>query len=237
MGRAAAAALTNAGWRVRGFDLARTPGPDVESIQASLTDACALTKAAAGASAVIHLAATPDDDDFTSQLLPNNILGVYNVLEAARLAGVKRLVLASSGQVNWWQQLEGPWPIRVEDPMTPRHWYAAAKVFLEAAGRTYARNENASVIAVRLGWCPRSFAQVAELSQSQVGQNVYFSPNDVGRFLTKTVEADVPPGFHLLFASSRPLSKAVLDLEPAKALLGWEPLDQWPAGAKDGIAS
>ena len=61
------------------------------------TDAPAVSRAAEGVDALIHLAATPDDDDFLTKLLPNNILGAYHVLEAARLAGVRRVVLASSG--------------------------------------------------------------------------------------------------------------------------------------------
>ena len=235
MGRAASAALLRAGWTVRGLDLVQTPLTQVESIQGSLTDLTLLNEAMAGVGAVIHLAATPDDEDFPSQLLPNNILGVYNMMESARVAGVKRLVLASTGQVNWWQQAEGPWPIRGEDPITPRHWYAAGKVFLEAAGRAYARNERASVIAVRLGWCPRTRAQVAEIYKSPLGQNVYFSPEDVGRFFTRSIEAPMPAGYHLIFAASRPLTKAVLDLEAGKALLGWEPLDQWPRGAEQDL--
>ena len=40
-----------------------------------------------------------------ARLVPNNVVGVYNVLEAARLAGARRLVLASSGQVVWNQRL------------------------------------------------------------------------------------------------------------------------------------
>ena len=237
MGRAAAAALVGAGGQVRGFDLLPTPVKGVESIQGTLTDGAALARAAAGTGVVIHLAATPDDDDFMTQLLPNNFVGVHNVLEAARAAGVKRLVLASSGQVNWWQQREGPWPIRPEDSITPRSWYAAGKVFLEAAGRTYARAEAASVIAVRLGWCPRTKAQVDEIAQSEIGQNVFFSPGDVGRFFTSSVMADIPAGFHLIFAASQPVTKQVLDLGPAKRLLGWEPIDRWPTGAEEGVSS
>ena len=41
---------------------------------------------------------------------------------------VWRLVLASSGQVVWWQRQTGPWPIDVNTPPTPRYWYAATKV-------------------------------------------------------------------------------------------------------------
>src|SRR2546428_5332438 len=37
---------------------------------------------------------------FRSQLVPNNLIGVYNVFEAARKAGIGRFVLASSGQVD-----------------------------------------------------------------------------------------------------------------------------------------
>src|SRR5262249_3526116 len=48
---------------VRGFDLAATPDAD-ESISANLTDAAAVRRAAEGVETLIHLAATPDDDDF-----------------------------------------------------------------------------------------------------------------------------------------------------------------------------
>ena len=45
---------------------------------------------------VVHLAAYLGSDTFEEQL-PTNIVGTYNVFEAARLAGVKRVVYASSG--------------------------------------------------------------------------------------------------------------------------------------------
>ncbi|MEW6306402.1 MAG: NAD(P)-dependent oxidoreductase, partial [Verrucomicrobiota bacterium] len=162
LGRAAVKALNAAGWRVRGFDRAPTPGTK-DFLVGDLTDFAALQKAAADAAAVIHLAATPDDDDFHTQLLPNNIVGLYNIMEAARLAGVKRMVLASSGQVTWWKHMDGQLPLRLDEPVTPRHWYAVTKVALEAAGRVYARNYGIEVIAVRLGWCPRTREQVEEI--------------------------------------------------------------------------
>lgn len=228
LGRAVGAALTAAGWRVRGFDRVPTPGL-ADFTVGDLTDFAALQRAASGVSAVIHFAAIPDDDDFLMQMLPNNLLGVHHVFEAARLGGAPRLILASTGQVNWWQQLEGPWPVRVEDPITPRHWYAAAKVFMEAAGRGYARSHGLTVLAVRLGWCPR-VGQEPEIAASGHAQNLYLSPGDAGRFFLRTVEASLEPGFELVFASSRPLNKAIFDLEPAKRLLDWEPREQWPQG-------
>ena len=111
----------------------------------------------------VHVAATPDDADFMTQLLPNNIVGVYNIMEAARLGGARRMIICSSGQVNWGQRFTGPWPVRADEPVTPRYWYAAAKVFLEAAGRAYADAHGLSVIVARLGWCPRTVEQVQEM--------------------------------------------------------------------------
>src|SRR5207237_8528041 len=109
-----------------------------ESVVGELADGDAVRRAAAGAGALVRLAATPDDDDFLTTLLPNNVVGAYHVLEAARLAGVRRLVLASSGQVVWWQRFTGPLPITADAVPTPRGWYAATKLFQEAAGPAYA---------------------------------------------------------------------------------------------------
>src|SRR5271166_4069778 len=113
IGRAVVAELQTRGLPVRGFDRVPTPGL-ADCIVGDLTDGQALLRAAQGTGTLIHLAATPDDDDFFTHLLPNNIIGVYHTLEAARQAGVKRLVLASSGQVNWGQRHTGPWPLQPE---------------------------------------------------------------------------------------------------------------------------
>ena len=231
LGRAAVTALVAAGWRVRGFDCA--PTPDIAgSVVGNLTDQRAVQQAAQGVGAVIHLGATPDDDDFMTRLLPNNLIGLHHVLEAAREADVKRIFLASTGQVNWWQQLEGPWPNRPDDPVTPRHWYAVTKVAAEAAGKAYAKNFGMTVMAVRLGWCPRTPEQAQELAATPRGHDTYLSEGDAGRFFVRALEADLPPGFWTIFVASRPVHRAILDLEPTKRLLGWEPLDQWAEGAR-----
>ena len=229
IGRAVVAELQGRGWPVRGFD--RVPTPNLtDNIVGDLTDATAVRRAVEGVDSVIHLAATPDDDDFPTRLAPNNILGVYHVLESARLAGVRRLILASSGQVVWWQRQRGPWPIGCDDAPTPRGWYAAAKVFLEAAGRMCAESHGMSVIAVRLGWCPRSREHIDELNALDWAKDVYLSPGDAGRFFACAVEAPADIRFALVYATSKPLRKAMYDLDTAKKLLGFEPRDQWPEG-------
>jgi nucleoside-diphosphate-sugar epimerase len=232
IGRAVIAELQARGRRVRAFD--RVPTPHVEDqIIGDLSDATAVRRAVEGVETVIHLAATPDDADFLTDLAPNNLIGVYQVLESARLAGVRRLVLASSGQVVWWQRERGPWPIKGDEPPTPRGWYASAKVFLEAAGRMCAESHGMSVIVVRLGWVPRSREHIAELSAIDWAKDVYLSPGDAGRFFACAVDAPADLRFAVVYATSRPLRAGMYDLDSAKQLLGFEPRDQWPQGVED----
>ena len=110
IGQAVVQELKRRGRPLRGFDRVTTPGV-ADSIVADLQDTDALARACTSVGTLIHLAATPDDADFQSDLVPNNLMGVYNVLEAARVAGVQRFILASSGQVVWYQRFTGPWPI------------------------------------------------------------------------------------------------------------------------------
>jgi hypothetical protein len=195
----------------------------------TLTDRFAVDRATAGMEMLIHLAATPDDDDFLERIVPNNIIGVYHVMESAQQAGVTRLILASSGQVTWYDRMRGG-PVTPATPPSPRYWYACGKVFLEAAGRSFAEKFGLSVLAVRLGWCPRTKEQEAEIRAEPWAQDVYLSPGDAGRFFACAVEASGPDGFAVVYATSKPVHRTMCDLEPTRTLVGYEPLEQWPMG-------
>jgi uronate dehydrogenase len=228
IGQAVIAELSSRQYPLRGFDRVKTHGVS-DFIIADIADANAVKKAALGVETIIHLAATPDDDDFMTQLLPNNIVGLYNIMEGARLGGARRIVLSSTGQVNWWQREAQQWPVRVEDPPSPKYWYAATKVFAESIGRSYAETHGLSVIAVRLGFCPRNAEHLREVVNSEWAQDVYLSPGDAARFFACAVEApDIP--FAVVFATSKPIHAVHMDLEPARKVLGFEPRDAWPEG-------
>lgn len=230
IGRAVVAELQARGRPVRGFDRVAAPGL-ADCVVGTLTDPASVRRAMEGVGTLIHLAATPDDvEDVAGDLLPNNIVGVYHVFEAARACGVRRLILASSGQVIWYERLRGPWPIRADTQPTPRSWYAATKMFLEGAGRAFAEGHGLSVIAVRLGWCPRTPAQVREISESDWAQDVYLSPGDAGRFFACAVEAPAVLRFAVVYASSKPRQITYMDPLPAKHLLNYEAHDTWPQG-------
>ena len=232
VGRAVVAELLDRNLPVRGFDLVATPGL-ADSVVGDLASMSDVRAAMRGVQTLIHLGATPDDDDFMTKLLPPNIVGVFNVIESARETGVPRVIPASTGQVVWWQRMRGDIPIRVDVQPTPRGWYAATKCFLEAAGRSLAEGDGRCVLAVRLGWCPRTPEQVAEIAATDWARDVYLSPGDAGRFFADAVQAPSWPGYAVVYASSKPEANAVFDLEPARALLGFEPRDHWPMGVEE----
>lgn len=244
IGRAAVSELVARGHTVVGFDLHPTPGlPREQSFVAPLADVPTLRRAATGADCIIHLAATPDDirfprgaspddgDNFLSDLVPGNIVGPYEVMEAARLLKIPRVILASSGQVVAGHFHNGSLPIQPDALPQPRYLYACTKVFLEALGQVYAREHGIEVLAVRLGWCPRS-GQEEEFRQSDFGPDVYLSPGDAGRFCAATVETPRLPPFAVVYATSLHVRTRMYDLTSARELLGWEPRDRWPAGSE-----
>jgi nucleoside-diphosphate-sugar epimerase len=236
IGRAVVAELTSRGLQVRGFDRVKTPGLE-DAIIGDITDGDSVRRAVADVGTVIHLAATPDDvEDVLGQLFPANVVGVYHVMEAARLAGVRRLILASSVQVNWWQGISRQLPVRPDDPPTPRYWYAATKMFLESIGRGYAETHGISVIVARLGWCPRTPEHVRELAADEWAQDFYLSPGDSGRFFACAVESPSDIRFAIAYASSKPVRRSQFELETARKLLGFEPEETWPQGVDTVLA-
>ena len=246
VGRAAVRGLVARGHHVVGLDVRPTPGlPPGQSVVAPLSDIDALRKAAAGVDCLIHLAATPDDaryprgtppddgDNFLSELVPNNVIAPYQIMEAARVLKIPRVVLASTGQVIGGHLLAGNIPVTAAHPYRPRYLYAATKVFLEALGQVYATEHGIEVLAVRLGWCPRDPGQVAEIAADELFQDVFLSPGDAGRFFAATAEAANLPPFAVVYATSRARHTLRYDLSDANRLLGWGPTESWPTGASE----
>ena len=60
---------------------------------------------------VVHMAGASSPESSWEQVLEANIIGVRNVLEAARGAGVRRVVLASSNQVMGMYDRHEQWPV------------------------------------------------------------------------------------------------------------------------------
>lgn len=242
IGRAVVQALVAQHLPVIGYDLMPTPGLPAEQWRiGTLEDVALLQAAANGARCIVHLAATPDDsrfprgaapddgDNFLTEIVPNNIVGTYHVMEAARKAGVSRVILASTGQVIDGHLRTGRIPVNSATPPEPRYLYACGKVFLEAIGQVYSRQHDMTVLAVRLGWCPRP-GQAEEFRQSEMGPDVYLSPGDAGRFFLSVVQAKSLPKYSIVYATSKPVHREIYDMAETSRITGYVPQDKWNDG-------
>ena len=89
IGRAVCGEPIARGHRVRGFD--RVPSSAVaDSVVGNAANPDDLARALEGIDTAVHLAATPDEADFLTHLLPDNVVGLYRMLEAARHARLAR---------------------------------------------------------------------------------------------------------------------------------------------------
>ena len=137
----------------------------VNNHQADISDIDAISPAFEGQDVVVHLAAYLGSQDWEGQH-SGNVLGTYNVFEAARRAGVKRVIFASSGnairgfeRISPYKEIaEGryddvpkEYPMITHEQIRPEALYGAAKVWGEALGRHFSDDYDISVICVRIG--------------------------------------------------------------------------------------
>jgi UDP-glucose 4-epimerase len=126
--------------------------PDVPAHVAPLSDRKALAKAVKGCHAVLHLAAMADVDKVTeapTEAEDANSRGTLNVLDAAREAGVERVVYAST----IWVYSDAGEPVVDEDTTLglPAHFYTATKLAGEMYCRSYAEHYGLDYTILRFG--------------------------------------------------------------------------------------
>jgi len=203
--------------------------------RADIGDLAAIEPAFASVDTVVHLAAALGSASPPwERMLQNNVTGTYNVLEAARKAGVKRVVFASSGATISAIEQDKPysdlvagryegltsWPILTHlSPVRPQGLYGVSKVWGEALGRHYSDAHGLSVVCVRIG---RVHAEDRPLSARDF--SVWCSQRDIVRLLEHAVAAPESVRYDIVFGTSRN-RWGYRDLEHPRAVLGWEPLD------------
>ena len=125
--------------------------PDEERVTASVTDLDAMTAACAGVDAVIHLAAIADEAPW-ERIAAVNIEGTYVAFEAARRAGVRRVIYASSNHaVGFAPRSEFPVPDYAFP--APDTYYGVAKVTGEALAALYHHRYGMDAICLRILTC------------------------------------------------------------------------------------
>ncbi|MFC4563465.1 NAD-dependent epimerase/dehydratase family protein [Nocardiopsis mangrovi] len=189
------------------------------AVEADIADLRALAAAFEGADAVVHLAGIADEAPF-GDLLDANVRGTYNVLEAARRAGVRRVVLASSNHVT------GAYPIHhhvfADEPPRPDGLYGVSKVAVEALGQMYADTFGLEVVALRIGSFEEEPGETRHLA-------TWLSPRDCAGFVRAALAA---PGvtFTAVYAVSGN-ARRFWDLTAAANELGYRPVDDAAAFA------
>ena len=123
-------------------------GIDEEAVQADLADAAAVSRMVEGVNAIVHMGGVSVEGPF-GPILQANILGAYNLYEAARLHGVKRIVLASSNHVTGFYRQDQT--ITSDDPPRPDGMYGLSKAFGEDLSRLYFDRYGIETACIRIG--------------------------------------------------------------------------------------
>jgi uronate dehydrogenase len=203
-----------------------TAGSGEEAIQGTITDADALTGACANVEAVIHLAAIPFEAPW-EQIAEVNIHGTYAVFEAARRAGVSRVVFASSNHaVGFTPRAE--FPAADYAFPAPDTYYGVSKVAGEALGALYHHRYRMDAICLRILSCTDRPRTIRELS-------TWLSPDDTGRLFEACLTTE-KPGFRVAYGVSANARGGWVSLAAARAL-GYEPADDAERFAAEVIAA
>jgi hypothetical protein len=169
-----------------------TAGPAEEVVRASITDMDAMTAASRGASAMIHLAGIATEASW-EEILQLNIQGTYVAFEAARRAGVPRVIFASSNHAVGFSPRES-FPVPDYAFPAPDTYYGVAKVAGEALAGLYHDRYGLDTICIRILTCSDKPPSVRALS-------TWLSPDDAGRLFEACLT--VPdPGFQVVFGVS-----------------------------------
>ena len=166
---------------------------------------------------IAHCAAQPGAASQWHDVLESNIRGIYNVLEAARVHGVKRIAFASTSQV-----INGyPPDVPITWDMRPRpvSFYAVSKVCGEMLGHMYAEVHGLEVVCIRIG----TFHKSGKIPAGFIPVGKYLSTRDCVHLFTQALTT---PGikFEIVFGTSNN-SRCRFDLEHAREVLDYVPLD------------
>lgn len=203
---------------LRNFSI-RPVETDPDTIIGDIQDYDALKKAMDGVEAVIHLAATSDEAPFIEELVPNNVIGLYNTFRACVECGVRRLIFASTCQTV--MSYPADHTVELADPVRPVSHYGCTKVLGEVMGRYYHDHKGLEFIAIRIGWFQSYDSD--RLKKGGGARSLWLSPKDAANLFRCAVEKpDV--GFAIVFGTSI-TEKEWLSRTPAREVLGFEPED------------
>ncbi len=185
---------------------------------------------------VVHLAGDRRVYGDWDSILNNNITGIYNIYEAARINGVERIVFASSQHATGGFYDVEPWsfinngeyeklpdnykPLDETCRIRPDSYYGASKSFGESLGSYYSDFHNLSTIHVRIGWVISD----DDPTFSPISLNLWLSHKDICQIIELSVNADKNIKYDVFYATSDNHWK-IWSIDKAKNILGYKPKD------------
>ena len=231
---------------IAGLDLKEAPG--TSTLVANVDDLDVIAPAFDGIESVVHLAASISVDSPWDAVLHANLIGTYNVFEAARRAGVKSVVFASSNHTVGGYEIDGiPSIYDLDDPrvydhtveVRPDSLYGVSKVYGEALGRHYSDAFGLRVYSLRIGSVradddPRDPSVEKgsfwlDLTPEQKFERLratWLSQRDAAGLIAACIEAEQTKFAVVYGISNNP--RQMWDLSHAKSALGWVPQDSAP---------
>jgi uronate dehydrogenase len=199
------------------------PGKGEKFMRADISkmaDALRITK---GVDAIVHLGGYSVEGPWPA-ILQANIVGCYNVFEAARRNGVKRILFPTSNHAVGFYRRDQTIDHRVYPKPDSR--YGVSKVFGEALGSLYADKYGMEVFLMRIGNVNAQPIDKRRLS-------IWLSPRDLAQLVTIGIDR---PGikFEIVYGISGN-QRAWYDNANA-ARLGYRPQDDSEVFAEEVLA-
>jgi nucleoside-diphosphate-sugar epimerase len=203
------------------------PGENAELIVASFLERDAIDNACRDVSAVIHLGGLSTGGYSWDEYLEVNINGTHAVLEAARKAGVPRVIYASSHHAVGFQPSNSG--ISLPDYLFPRpdSFYGVSKVASEGLCSLYHDRHGLDIVCLRIG-------SYRDRPTDQRTLWSWLSPGDCTRLFEAALSTP-SPGYRVVWGVSAN-TRAVVALDEAHSI-GYVPMDNAEEYANDVAAS
>jgi uronate dehydrogenase len=148
-------------------------GAGDDFVPADLTDLTQVEKAVAGIEGIVHLGGHAVEGSWET-ILNANIIGCYNLFEAARRVGAKRVIFASSNHaIGFYPRSQR---IGVEGRVKPDSRYGVSKAFGEALGSLYADKHGLRVTCLRIG-------NIADAPTDERRLSIWVKPEDLAQLV------------------------------------------------------
>jgi len=227
LGRGMLAPLSEGGHRLRLMDVVPCPAaPPHEAVQADVADPSAVAAAMRGVDGLVisHMAPRGADNvNYRTPAMPMaiNVGGTATLLQAAKDAGVKRVVLISSTSAVQCAGDLATDPALL--PLRSTGWYGLSKAMQEQVAEQFARTEGMSIAALRVGYILDGEANVDKYGRAVAERNYMDTDRrDIGEVARLCLERELP-GWSVFNVMSTPESMQRAAVRFTCERLGWRP--------------